>query len=315
MKDFLNNILSDNIDLFIKHKKQNKRNITNNEDYIISDIPISIPIPLSNETKFQQKLNDTSLTTSNNNKQKIDLKEGEKYITEIILDKEDEEIPISTYKDIINNIEENSKTIENQKKYYDSQYKNIITQIKDSLKNNIEENFNENKNKIETIALIKNIYEYLYDNFYKFSLVYDDFFEKLSDFKNIEIPFKDKPPQINEEMFLKQFRKDNLNLKINLIAFHLGKYNYSLFINTISKEFINMDQKEIFIETILEKYKGLNNDILYLKEFNKIVVAENNGMYIFEEKKENKDIKNEIPNAQNNNKKEILKLKPFKLKK
>lgn len=310
MKDFLNNILSDNIDLFIKHKKQNKRTIKNNNDYMISDIPISIPIPLSKINDNELNIETTTeniLLNVNNNEQKIDLKEGEKYISEIIIDKEDEEIPISTYKDIINSIEDNSKIIENQKDYYDSQY--------NDLKNNIQQNFNENKNKIETIALIKNIYEYLYDNFYKFSLVYDNFFEKLSDFKNIEIPFKDKPPQINEEMFLKQFRKDNLNLKINLIAFHLGKYNYSLFINTISKEFINMDQKEIFIEAILEKYKGLNNDILFLKEFNKIVVAENNGMYIFEEKKDNKEIKNETINIQKNNKKEILKLKPFKLKK
>ena len=195
---------------------------------------------------------------------------------------------------------------------------NTIPEEYKTNKNVILEGFNKNEEKIEDKKnkdkVIYNVYEYLFESFYNFNLCFSELKNILPRLGEINASkTNEKPKEVNVEFFLKKYRAVGLLQKINLIAYYLGKYNYNLFVENISEKILNESNEESFGVEIVNKYNGTEFDFYYLENFIKIVEGDKSDKYVFNENKEVNTSEEPLEIQQKNNKKGLLKLKPFKL--
>lgn len=216
--------------------------------------------------------------------------------------------------DILEDISKNDQALKIEPKEKES----IMPEEYKIDKNLILEGFNENEEHIENKKnkdkVVYAVYEYLFESFYNFNLCFSElknFLPRLGEINTSET--NGKPKEVNVEIFLKKYRAVGLLQKINLIAYYLGKYNYNLFVENISEKILNESNEESFGVEIVNKYNGTEFDFYYIENFNKIIEGDKSDKYVFNENKEVNISEEPLEIQQKDNKKGLLKLKPFKL--
>lgn len=156
----------------------------------------------------------------------------------------------------------------------------------------------------ETIEIIREVYDYLFDTLETFSAVYENYstiFENIEEIKTFQ-PIKN-PNKIDVRQFLLKYRNsEQLLMKLNMIALAIGNYNLHLIADEYKNatDFLNKPKNE-FLNQLEINYNGTEFDLAYLKEFLTVVRGDLSGQYIFEElnnknnQEEYKEIKKELP--------------------
>lgn len=182
------------------------------------------------------------------------------------------------------------------------------------------EMYSKRKNLAEKKKVITKVYVYLFDCMYNYSLCFEEFREIVSKFpefiKSIpEIKSESKKP--NTRDFIYKIRTVSLLQKINIFAYQIGQYNFSLLVDNIPdlEIFSDYSVDELAIK-VTTNYNGTDLDYLALLNLFDIAEADMNGSIVFEENVPKVEKKEEpIPVDKKEKRKKVLGFDTFNLKK
>lgn len=137
--------------------------------------------------------------------------------------------------------------------------------------------------------IITQTYLYIFRNFLNYSLVFDEFPEIIKNFPKFvsSIPKVTASPMKirNIKEFVYKLRTVSLIQKINILAYQLGQYNFSLIVNEIYDVSVLTEYTpEDLAVVVFDKYKGSDLDYEALLSLYDVVDADMNGKIIFDEK-------------------------------
>lgn len=225
--------------------------------------------------------------------------------------------------------ESESKIISNEKveKEETSNFSDFILNLskkfdkdKISKKNKENENILRRKNEAERKKVITYVYDYLFDLMYNYSLCFEEFSEIISRFPDFikSIPeIKSEPSKPNTRDFIYKLRTVSLIQKINIIAYQIGQYNFSLITKKITDKDVFDDYSPIDLASFISKeYQGTDLDYSAILNLYEIAEADKNGSIVFEDlKKENVIKKEEKPIDKKEQRRKTLGFGSFNLKK
>lgn len=306
MEDLLKEVIEEQEESLKKYKNKNVRtkNITffpiNNIVEAKSDI--SIISEINNDLNKNNKVN--SSTFAENSKPVQEIKETKEIKkSEKVIEKKETE----TAKDFNDYISLLSTKFSKDKTLREKQ---------------VEENSKKKQTAAEKRKAIITTYMYLFDCFQNYSLCFEEFPEIISKFPQFVkgLPEVKKEPIVpNKRDFILKIRTVALIQKINILAYQIGQYNFSL----IAEEIPDIDIfKEYTAEDlaikISKKYEGSDLDYKALLTLHDIAIADMNGEIVFENIKtktlEEKENEKETITDKKANRKKALGFDSFNLK-
>ena len=147
--------------------------------------------------------------------------------------------------------------------------------------------------------IITETYLYLFKNFLNYSLVFNEFPEIVRNFPKFlqSIPEVTSSPKKvrNIKDFVYKLRTVSLIQKINILAYQIGRYNFSLIVDELyDASVLNEYSPEDFAVVIFNKYKGSSLDYEALLTLYDVADADMHGKIIFDiNQKQNNEQKKE----------------------
>ena len=151
------------------------------------------------------------------------------------------------------------------------------------------------QSKAERNKVILYVYDYLFDLMYNYSLCFDEFPGIISRFPDFikSIPeIKAQPSKPNTRDFIYKLRTVSLIQKINILAYQIGQYNFSLITDKITdKDAFDNYSSDEFAQIITREYKGTDLDFSALLVLYEIAKEDRSGSIVFEDLKKTEPVK------------------------